>query len=273
MDIVPAALEDINTVLELQQISQNPEYLSNMIVITSRKENNYNWLTSNPKGYKEWFEKINKPFLEYNRSVKLQMMFESNRGVYESIEEIPADMERSSLQRVIQILKRHRDVYFSKIGKEKFKPISAILTTITAMIAENAPKNYDAFELLRYVIDEFEIYAERQTLNEVQFSERYINKMLINKNEDGWQIINPVNPKDNLADSWNENAENAKYFFSWIKRVRDDYIKSFDKDDELFVVALENSMGNSFVTKNFDVESYRKKHPIEISHGAKPWKN
>ena len=82
--------------------------------------------------YKNWFETINKPFLDFNRENRKKILLEKNRTIYNSIEEIPEGLERSSLQRVIQILKHHRDVYYCRIKKENLKPTSAIITTICA---------------------------------------------------------------------------------------------------------------------------------------------
>ena len=182
------------------------------VAITDKRKQNYLWLTSNPRAYKNWFESINRPFLEYDRQNKRRVIFEKSRTVYNSIEEIPEGLERSSLQRVIQILKHHRDVYYCRIRKEDLKPTSAIITTICAEIAYGMDPSLNVFELLQAIANDFEIYSRNQTLTEEEFSRQYETKNTIRKSNGKWCIMNPVNPKDNLADSWNDNPEKAELF-------------------------------------------------------------
>ena len=177
-------------------------------------------LRDQPRAYKNWFESINRPFLEYDRQNKRRVLFEKSRTVYNSIEEIPEGLERSSLQRVIQILKHHRDVYYCRIRKEDLKPTSAIITTICAEIAYGKDPSLNVFELLQTIANDFEIYFRNQTLTEEEFSRQYETKNTIRKSNGKWYIMNPVNPKDNLADSWNDNPEKAELFFKWVRQIR-----------------------------------------------------
>ena len=48
-------------------------------------------------------KEVNKPFQEHNREYRRQKLFEEYRDFYSSVEEIPVELERSSLQRVIQM--------------------------------------------------------------------------------------------------------------------------------------------------------------------------
>lgn len=273
IDVVPAVNEDGKTIERLQTKSDNASKIALSIAITNKiKDNEYRWCTNNPKGYKEWFDEINKPFKDYNRDVRKQMLFEENRAVYNSIEDIPEEIERSALQRAIQILKRHRDVYFSKIKKEDYKPISAIITTISAKIAELGDSSLEIVELLEYIANEFEIYSKQQNLSESDFKSKYINKKVIKREAGIWNIENPVNPEDNLADSWNNDPLKAKYFFMWVKEVKKDFIDSFNLDDAKFVSVLESSLGSEFVGKNIDVNFYCTEKPTTIYNTPKPWR-
>lgn len=58
IDIIPAAEESL---IELSYNFINKE----RIAITDKKNSYYQWLLSNPKGYTDWFNYINKPFLDY----------------------------------------------------------------------------------------------------------------------------------------------------------------------------------------------------------------
>mgnify|MGYP006978701802 CR=1 FL=1 len=71
----------------------------------------------------------------------------------------------------------------------------------------------NVFELLQAIANDFEIYSYNQTLQEEDFARQYINKNIIRKRKGMWCIMNPVNPNDNLADSWNDNPEKAEIFF------------------------------------------------------------
>ena len=78
----------------------------------------------------------------------------------------------------------------------------------------------NVFELLQAIANDFEIYSYNQTLQEEEFSRQYIDKNIDCKRKGIWYIINPVNPKDNLADSWNDNPEKAQIFFKWVKAMK-----------------------------------------------------
>ena len=275
IDIVSAVAEDESTKQRLKEKSILPEYIDTAIAISSKKDEEYEWATNNPKGFKEWFDRINKPFLENNPLQSRSAIFESYRGVFASIEEIPIELERSALQRVIQILKRHRDVYFSKKQNGNIlKPISAIITTVVATIASTASASLNVFYLLKYVLSEFNIYSKRQILNETEFSNFYKNKNIVQRKEGHWIIENPVNPEDNLADSWNENPLIARAFFDWTKCVSTDFLESYEKRDEEYVALLESALGSDFVRRSIDVKKYSSSvaKPIIQSSQSKPWR-
>lgn len=276
IDIVPAVEEDYSTKNRLKKKSALPEYIETAIAITSKKNEKYEWATNNPKGFKVWFDIINMPFLKYNPMQSRSMIFEANNNVFASIEEIPLELERSSLQRVIQILKRHRDVYFSKKHDgNTLKPISAIITTVASSIASFAPVSLGVFELLKYVLSEFDVYSKRQILNEFEFSNIYKNKNIVKRIDENWVIENPVNPEDNLADSWNENPLIAKAFFDWSKCVYRDFLESNEKTDEEYINILESALGSDFVRKSIDLRKYLPSivatKPIIQSNQSKPW--
>lgn len=271
MDIVPAVHEDAYHITQVATLSCDPQLINDSISITDKNQHQYRWQTSNPRGYLKWFKQINEPFIQYNRSSRRQMIFEQNRTYYSSIDEIPADIERSSLQRVIQILKRHRDVYFSKRNIEDYKPISAILSTITAQIAKKCSGDMDVLELLNEVISEIKIYSNYLSLDSYSFNLTFREKNIITRANNKWDLPNPANPLDNLVDSWNQESKKAKHFFEWINCLCSDFDTIFDADDAKFVEILENGFGSSFVNRNINVKEYRDKNPQTINYSARPW--
>lgn len=272
IDIVPGVPESDEIFQLMVSSGLTQEDAKNAVAITNKEKNNYFWVTSNPRAYKNWFDSINRPFLEYDRDNKRRVLFEKSRTVYNSIEEIPEGLERSSLQRVIQILKHHRDVYYCRINKENLKPTSAIITTICAEIAKGMDPSLNVFELLQVIANDFEIYSCNQIMTEEEFSKQYQTKNTIRKSKGKWCIMNPVNPKDNLADSWNDNPDKAKLFFKWTKAVKKDYLDSIHIEDNDFVALLENNFGGDYVKKNINLKNYTNVIPSIIKNTPKPWR-
>ena len=273
MDIVPGVPESAEIVQSMVSSILPQEEAENAVAITDKRNQAYFWCTSNPRAYKHWFESINKPFLEYDRQNKKRIILEKNKTVYNSIEEIPEDLERSSLQRVIQILKHHRDVYYCRIKKENLKPTSAIITTICAEIAYGMNPSLNVFELLQAIVSDFEIYSQNQVLTEEEFSKQYQSKNTIRKSKSKWCIMNPVNPKDNLADSWNDNPEKAEFFFKWVKVMKKQCLDALQIEDNDFVAILENNFGRDYVKKSINLEAYDSSTPNIISNTPKPWRS
>ena len=271
IDIVPAVAEsdEVIQTLMAKNLCMNDADLA--VSLTDKRGAAYYWITSNPRAYKNWFQLINKPFLEYSRELRRGLL-EKSRSIYNSIEEIPEGLERSSLQRVIQILKHHRDVYYCRTKRERYKPTSAIITTICTEIAQNMDPSLNVFELLQSIVNEFEIYGQSRILTEEQFLRQYEDKNIIQKRNGRWYIMNPVNPMDNLADSWNTEPKKAEFFFLWVKAIKHDYLESLQYDDNDFVALLENNFGIDYVKKSIDIKKYANVVPQIIVSTPKPWR-
>lgn len=275
IDIVPATDEDISIKQELCNLCNNPELINTAIAIPRYSQQKvYNWITNNPKGYRQWFENINEPFRLYNRDIYRKALFEANQSIYNSVEDIPVAMERSPLQRVIQILKHHRDVYYSHINDgNTLKPISAIINTIVTQIASSASPTLSTYELLEYVLNEFEIYSNHQTLSADSFRKNYGNRTVIAKDNGKWTITNPANPKDNLADRWNQNTEIPRRFFLWVDTAKSQLIDSLDLKDEEFRAISESAFGHTSISKSWG-NKYNaiQPKPISCTSPSKPWR-
>lgn len=274
IDIVPAADENEVNKMRLRSKCQNPDLIDTTIAIPKRCENDYKWITNNPKGYRTWFERINAPFHAASQMQYRQMLFEDNRSVFASVEEIPKDLDRSAMQRVIQILKYHRNVYYDKLENgDNIKPISAIINTIVAHISSSAPGNISVFDLLKYVLDEFDVYAKHQTLTDEEFVKYYQNRNVIKRINGKWIIENPANPEDNLADQWNEDTSIPIRFFRWANVVRGDLINSLQMSNYNFRASIEAAFGQKIVTSAWG-KKYNMDAPKSISPTGsnKPWR-
>lgn len=101
------------------------------IAITDKTKSNYfdvsyDWETSNPKGYAQWF-RIFRSILSIEKNCK---------RFYASIEKVPEYKVKTPLQRIVQILKRHAEVCFEDDIENK--PSSIIITTLAAKQYQSA---------------------------------------------------------------------------------------------------------------------------------------
>lgn len=200
MDILPSIVSD-NYRMVLEKAFSATE-LSNIdklaIRITCKEELNYKtatspeeWLKSNPFGYARWF-------FEQASLNKLKLF-----SLNESIKPVPIyQKEKSPLQRVVQILKRHRDMMFDG---HKHKPISIIITTLAAR-AYN--KETNIIEALVNVVQRM------PNLIQERYSPEHGRRIK-------W-IANPVNAEENFADRWIDEPKREEKFNEWINSVSKD---------------------------------------------------
>lgn len=272
IDVVPSALATYETKKQMLSKGCLPEYVDTAIEVAEvKKYNTCNWISSNPQAYVKWFKEINEPFATMSRIERKRRIFESNKGLYKSEEDVPEYFNKSSLQMAIQLLKRARDVYFSKLGKAKegLKPISAIITTIVLDTAKRnlIPHNADVFEAIKIVLNELKIYSKYQELSEERFKALYESKVTITKNGSKWEMWNPVNPIDNLVDSWNVEPERAKLFFEWISKLEKTLLEILDENNVDYERSIGNVLGNKIVE-----DYYNLKNVPTIERGPRPWK-
>lgn len=144
------------------------------------------WLKSNPDGYALWFATRCKE----DTSVKL---------LAEAVVPIEKyNKDKTVLQRIVQILKRHRDMMFSN-DKEN-KPISIIITTLAARAYKGEQDLVDGL------------------VNVVNNLEKNITK-----NDKGEDVVsNPVNPEENFADKWPSHPIRRVNFYKWLAAVKKD---------------------------------------------------
>lgn len=206
LDILPAIVSSgYSTILE-KAFSTNSLDVENLAIrITDKQLTNYktdreilHWLKSNPFGYAIWFEQMSK--LDGFKLFSLR----------ESIKPIPAyQPNKSPLQRIVQILKRHRDLMFNG---DEHKPISIIITTLAARAYR---KQTDIAQGLIEVLSEMEKFIE----------ERYDPVLRRNVK---W-IVNPVNALENFADKWAANQVKEANFYRWIKQAKLDVQSIFNQ--------------------------------------------
>ena len=227
LDILPSIPEDKNEVSKLtQQHSVPAEYANSAIAATNKDKETkvYTWTPGNPDGYADWFNRINAPFyslVDLKKSKNL--LFENNRMIFASVEDVPDHFVKTQLQRVIQILKRHRDVRLASTKFEEDAPISIIITTLCAEIVDSTGTlTADLSKLLSFVVDQLFTYSKLIDSGQIPFQK---SNGIIRRNPatKEWIISNPVNPKENFADKWHEeNNKKAIAFFTWVQWLKED---------------------------------------------------
>ena len=167
----------------------NLEALPNGILLTDTDLTR--WQRSNPIAFADWFRDRTRVMFERRRS-------ELAKAINADVEAVPDWSVKPPLQRSVQLLKRHRDIYFQKDLDNR--PVSIILTTLAAKAYGNEE---DLFVALTAIINGMR--------NHVTY-------------KDGkYYVLNPVEPGENFADKWNEYPQRRVAFFAWLDRVRTDF--------------------------------------------------
>lgn len=229
LDTLPAIVSSGYRILMEKMFSaSSTDFEALAIRLTDKMEANYRteirpelWQKSNPFGYKLWFE--NKARLE---TISVRLM-------NEAVKPVPKyQTKKLPLQRVVQILKRHRDMMFNG---DEHKPISIIITTLASQ-AYN--KETDIIQALLNIIDLMPSFIEER------YSAKH-NKMI------KW-IGNPVNDAENFADKWPDYPKKEENFYKWLKQVKQD-LQNATQQQGLYRIqeAMSRPFGDKIVTKAF----------------------
>ena len=269
LDIVPSVEQDQATILELISNGIEEDKANEAITITDKQNDAYYWSNSNPRGYAKWFDEINEVFLEHNINEQRDRIYKENKAIYSSIEEVPVDILRTPLQRTIQILKRHRDIYYTRSNKLDNKPISAIITTLSALFAKNLNPSISTFDMLEYVVKKIGEYSSLLAQNgEIVNVMHITDNLIVNNDTNKWIIKNPVDPNDNYADNWDN--ETAKLFFKWSNAINNELLVDTLNEDE-FVKSASLIFGESAVRSSIPNRINVKANLHDVSE-TKPWK-
>lgn len=269
LDIVPSVHQDEKTINNLMQQGVSQAYSNGAIAITERvTKSEYIWKSSNPKGYGEWFDSFNERFLAGSRVSLRTEIFNENRSLFASIEDVPSALERSPLQRVIQILKRHRDIFYINAKKWDKRPISAIISTLAAKISLHANPETSIIDLVTLVSNDLSQYALLLEGKHPGYYSNFEERSYIKKENQKWRISNPVDPSDNYTDSWDD--ETARLFFKWVQAIKLDFVDTIEKDDVEYFTGLKNGFGTAIVEKAIP-NSKKQMKPVILT-GTKPWR-
>lgn len=184
----------------------------NSILLTDRSLRH--WQHSNPINYAGWFHRrMQQEFLERREALA--------KARHRDVAEVPEWQVKTTLQRAVQTLKRHRDIHFQ--GNPKERPASIIITTLAARAYRGGGNLYEVVA---------DIASRMATLVE-------------RRNGVYW-VPNPVHAKENFADRWRTHPERAESFFAWMKQVNTDLANlttggGFDRVIEQLAASLGES--------------------------------
>lgn len=160
------------------------------------------WKPTNPKGY------INQ-FQAYATMSPAWTTFDSAEYAEARGEILPLpDQEPSKpiLNRIVQLLKRHRDHTFIGTPQEDFAPISIIITTLASWA-------YVACIKERKFVDHYDLILEVIRKMPTFINKEYEKGRLI------YSIPNETTTGENFADKWNRNQQLPYWFFDWHKKA------------------------------------------------------
>ncbi len=144
------------------------------------------WQPSNPIGFADWF--------------RLQAAVDTERQVLAkrfnvAIDDVPMWQVRTQLQRVVQVLKAHRNIHFA--ASLELRPPSVILTTLAARSFRPKPTLFDA------------------VMETVERMPTYLTE------EDGLYVVrNPSHKDENFADRWGADPKRPAMFFEWLDGLK-----------------------------------------------------
>lgn len=240
MDILPALISSgYSIILEKAMSADTYEEFDKLrLSITDKEESGYTtetrpeyWKQSNPYGYAIWFMNIAKTI----NGIKKRTF-----SLNEAVKTAPEYQEaRLPLQRVVQLLKRHRDIYFKNQTDpevKKQKPISCVITTLAARAYRGEEELIDAlWGVVNRMEDEIEFKLDPRLGKEVEW------------------ISNPTNFSENFADRWNdEGSVRRENFYRWLDQVKADLRDAQSKTGiHNISESLKNSFGKDAVLKTF----------------------
>ena len=254
MDVLPGLPAGTDRIIERIQLSVPYELAQHEIAITDSRHPSYteicdDWFSSNPRGFAKWFEAIARQFAQ----ARMQRLVENK--AYASVEEIPPYELKTTLQRVIQILKRHRDVHF--LDDCTYAPISMIITTLATHAYEGESSLTNA---LMGVVSRMPQFVKPSRP----------------------RIENPVNKKEDFADKWASDPNLEINFWTWHAQLTRD-VKALLESASGYL--LQESVSKAFnVDLNDDMVGIPRYSvakpsviaaptPLYIPQGPKPWGN
>lgn len=212
--------------LDISPTIINPQCTNGGELVPDRQLKAYH--PTNPRGYKKLFagRAALRPIL--TGSIHAQKQRDEA-----TVEPFPEnEMIKGVLRRIVQLLKRHRDVYFLSVTEE-VAPISIIITTL-AMRAYEYCVNFHTFA------DELEVVVET-----IRMMPHFIDQPY-DHGKRFYAVWNETTDGENFAERWNSKPARIKAFYDWHEAALKDFAEIRDAVglDEI-VKKLERPFGKN----------------------------
>lgn len=245
---------------EIVNCETYPVYSYNTVSIAKRNPDA--WLGSNPQGLIDWFKDKNERFAVKSRAAQRLKILNKHGSVYASIEQIPWELERTSLQRAIQFAKRSRDVYYHELDGSAKRPPSCALMILMVKAAEGLPDSSGTLDILRSFCGI--VSSMEQELRSGQST--------VIGSSGNWKLDNPVYSGSLIGDDWTD--QDTDCLFRWSKILAADLVDLAAGGGKT-QAAAQNLLGkrnaSSALLKALPAE-VAFAAPSTISSGHKPWK-
>ena len=238
LDVVPAVdeIDDIKNEIILSGVDVSKA--KKTVAITDKKDF-YEWLSSNPLGFGDWFMNISNMNLTSDmKAEQYKSMPSEIRMAFVSVEEIPTYYYRSNLQRAVQFIKRHRDIYYDRSNLRDDKPSSILISALVADCVKDK-----CFLSVSEIIKSFVNGYKNKSISIMQ----------------NGKVLNPVDLRENLIGKYTK--ERLEMIESWIE-VLSKFI--YIEDGKKFRQTIHNDINTNIFTNSFDT-------PKKIIEPAKPW--
>lgn len=151
-----------------------------------------NWLATNPSGLAEWFKGLTHTELRKRAAIASV-----------KIDDLPPEQAKSSLQRVVQILKRHRDHAFQD-DEDGLAPPSVLITVLAGLAyARAVPDGGDVEDVLQAIIPVMPEFLQHEA-------------------GELW-LPNPTCGDENYADRYGNRPEKEKALYAWLEAAQRDF--------------------------------------------------
>jgi hypothetical protein len=190
----------------------DPDARPHGIQITDREM--YQWQPSNPIGFANWFyDRLGPQF----KAARIELA----KRAQVNVDDLPPwQVERTILQRAVQVLKLHRNTFFA--DDLTVRPPSIIVTTLAGHAYRGQP---NLFEAVAGIANDMTSYIESD-------GALYI-------------VRNPVHEEENFADRWGAEPDRARKFFEWVDDLNATLDAAYNERGGLKALAtrIEKSFG------------------------------
>lgn len=253
LDTLPCVPDERVAVERLTAADVSLELAQRVVAITDLRDPHYEqitslWPSSNPRGFAKWFEM---------RAALGRQLLGRYGEARASVEDVPPYGWKTTLQRSIQLLKRHRDVMFEE--NPDLAPISMIITNLAARSYEGEA---DVWTALFNIVEK-----------------------MPNHIRPSWpRVPNPTDPFEDYADKWRTNPALERSFEQWHAAVKADIARLArlmntpndlaDEVETMFRVTLTRDQLRSVAPSGTSVPSVAAVPTVPtlvIPSAAKPW--